>query len=82
MALPICFESLLRTFFTTLKVAWDFWFYVLAAILILTLMKQGKIVVKILAGLAIAFVIAMVLDFIGISFLCEILNSVMQWIAS
>ncbi|MDI6737503.1 MAG: hypothetical protein QME12_03215 [Nanoarchaeota archaeon] len=82
MALPICFESLLRTFFTTLKVAWDFWFYALAAILILVLMKQGKLVTKILIGLAIAFVIAMVLDFVGISFLCEIINSVMEWIAS
>ncbi|MDD4878231.1 MAG: hypothetical protein PHO02_04305 [Candidatus Nanoarchaeia archaeon] len=82
MALPICFESLLRTFFTTLKVAWDFWFYVLAGILLLTLLKQGKLVMKILVGLAIAFVIAMVLDFIGISFLCEFLNAIMKWIAS
>lgn len=82
MALPICFESLLRTFFTTLKVAWDFWVYVLAGILILALMKQGKIVVKILAIIGIAFVIAMVLDFIGISLPCEIINSVIGWIAS
>lgn len=82
MGLPICFESLLRTFFTTLKVAWDFWFYVLAAILILTLMKQGKLVVKILAFIGIGFVIAMVLDFVGISFVCNLLNTVMQWIAS
>lgn len=82
MGLPICFESLLRTFFTTIKVAWDFWFYVLAGILLLTLLKQGKLVVKILAITGIAFVIAMVLDFIGISFPCEIINSVMQWIAS
>lgn len=82
MALPICFESLLRTFFTTLKVAWDFWAYAIGAILILTLMKQGKLVVKILAILGVAFVIAMVLDFVGISFLCEIINSVMEWIAS
>lgn len=82
MALPVCFESLLRTFFTSIKVAWDFWAYVLGAILILTLMKQGKIVVKIVIGFFIAFIIAMVLDFIGISFLCNLLNAIMQWIAS
>lgn len=82
MALPVCFESLLRTFFTSIKIAWDFWAYVLGAILILTLMKKGKLVVKILAYIGIAFVIAMVLDFIGISFPCELINKVMQWIAS
>ena len=82
MALPICFESLLRTFFISIKVAWDFWAYVLGARLILTLLKQGKIVVKIVIGFFIAFIIAMVLDFIGISFLCNLLNTIMQWIAS
>lgn len=80
MALPVCAEALVRTFFTSLKVAWDFWFYALALILLLVLFKQGKIVMKVLIILAIVFVIAIVADIIGITFVCGLLNSIMKWI--
>ncbi len=80
MALPICAEALVRTFFTSLKTAWDFWFYALALLMLLVLFKKGKIVVKILIILGIVFVIAVVADIIGFAFACEILNGLMKWI--
>ena len=80
MALPVCFESLLRTFFTTLKVAWDFWFYTIGLIVLLVILKKGKWVAKGLAVLAILFVIAVVLDFAGISFMCGLMNTFMKWL--
>ena len=81
MALPICFESLLRTVLTTAKVAWDLWFYTIGLIVLLVILKKGKWVAKGLVAALIIFVIAVVLDFAGISFLCSLLNSFMKWIA-
>ncbi|MBU2637661.1 MAG: hypothetical protein KJ955_01685 [Nanoarchaeota archaeon] len=80
MALPICAEALVRTFFSSFKLAWDFWFYALALLMLMVLFKQGKIVIKILIILAIVLVIAIVADVIGISFVCELLNGIMKWI--
>lgn len=81
MALPICAEALIRTFFTSLKTAWDFWFYALALLLLLVLFKKGKFVLKLLLILAIVFVIAIVTNILGLSFICELLNGLMKWIA-
>ncbi|HII16098.1 MAG TPA: hypothetical protein HA362_07340 [Nanoarchaeota archaeon] len=81
MALPICFESLLRTVLTTAKVAWDLWFYTIGLIVLLALLKKGKWIAKGLVVIVIIFVLAAVLDFAGISFLCSLLNSFMKWFA-
>lgn len=81
MALSVCFESLLRTFLTIFKNMISFWFYVIAIIVVLALLKKGKWVAKFFIVLFIVFGIALVLDLIGISFVCELINTAMKWLS-